>query len=371
MKQPKKTAPVSSPAQKEQAFFIAANGYSGFRSRYDSVFHSLSFSHIYVIKGGPGTGKSSMMKEIARAVEARGGTAEYIYCSSDPDSLDGIILASGKKRIAVLDGTAPHTRDTDYPGVIDEIANLGEFWNSDCLAEQKEEVLRLCREKTSDYQMAYRYLALAGSIDCLLTDLLSRCLNRGKMQKSIGRIIRELTPSRAPKERTEYWSACSMKGKIRLSPALENATVINIDSYLGSGRFYLNALRDALRAAGRFSYLIIPSCYTDERTEGVYLPDDNLLFIEGKGPTNEKTINMRRFLLPDITRALRPKMRQLATLHECMTDTAVSYLREAGAYHFALEEIYGNAMDFKAKEAYSKKLIARILKQLFPAEKAN
>lgn len=360
-----KSAPLPPTTHEEQAFFIAANGYSGFRSRYDTVFASLSYSHVYVIKGGPGTGKSRTMREVARAVEGRGGQAQYIYCSSDPDSLDGVILNHGEKKIALLDGTAPHTRCTPYPGVIDEITNLGEFWNSECLGEQRDEIVRLSQEKNSRYHMAYRFLAAAGTIDQAASELLAHCIDHEKLEKAVIRTLHELTPSASPKETIQYWNACSMKGKVWFSPIPSNTRIVQVDGYLGSGRYYLNALRDALRQAKRFSYLLIPSCYTDERVEGIYFPDDNLLFIEEAPTEAEKTINMRRFLKQDATSKLRQKIKQLLALHESMTDTAVSYLKEAGAYHFALEQIYGAAMDFAAKERYVSALIEKIIKQLF------
>ena len=368
MKQVKKPTTVLPHRENKNTYFIAANGYSGFRSRYDVVFHSLSYTRVYIIKGGPGTGKSRMMAEIAKEIEKRGGNVQYIYCSSDPDSLDGVILTNHERRIAILDGTAPHTRCTDYPGVIDEIINLGEFWDDTCLSDQKDEIVRLCHKKSADYQMAYRYLALAGSVDEIATELLTQCLDQEKLKKAVSRFVCKCRTSSAPQETIQYWSACSMKGKVSFSPVPDDAAVIYVNDYLGSGRFYLNALRDALRKAERYTYLLIPSCYTDERTEGIYLPDDNLLFVIGEGKTTDSVINMRRFLLHDRLVALRPQLRSLSSLHNTATDTAVSYLREAGSYHFALDEIYGSAMDFAAKEKYVKDLLVRIQEQLFPLE---
>ena len=359
----------SPPLKRNQAnaFFVAANGYNGFRSRYDTVFSSPAFTHVYVIKGGPGTGKSRMMSEAACAVEEKGGIAEYIYCSSDPESLDGVILSSSNGRIAMLDGTAPHTRCTDYPGVIDDIANLGAFWNNECLAEQRTEIIRLCREKSADYQTAYHYLSLAGAVDRLLNELLSRCIDHEKMQKAVRRSLRDLHKDTAHHEHVQYWNACSMRGKIFAPSVPSDAKIVHIDNYLSSGRFYLNALRDELRAANTFSYVLIPSCYTDERTEGIYLPKDNLLFIAETVSDSDKTINMKRFLKQDCLCRYRSQIRQLISLHDSMTDTAVSYLKEAGAVHFALEEIYGAAMDFRAKEQYVKQIIEKIIGLLFPS----
>ena len=46
-------------------YFAAANTYTGFISYFDTVFDPEKFSRLYVLKGGPGTGKSSFMKKIA------------------------------------------------------------------------------------------------------------------------------------------------------------------------------------------------------------------------------------------------------------------------------------------------------------------
>jgi hypothetical protein len=364
--QRKKTATAAPSVQ--NSCFVAANGYSGFRSRYDAVFASLSYSHVYIICGGPGTGKSHTMKQIADEVKANGGEVQYIYCSSDPDSLDGVILCNKERKIAILDGTAPHTRHADYPGIIDEVINLGEFWNSDCLEKQRDTVVRLCHEKASAYQMAYRYLSLAGAIGKLTDELLAQCIDQEKMEKAAMRFVRSCAPSHTPKETVQYWNACSIKGEVSLSPFSDCAEVFCVYDYLGSGHFYLNALRDTFRKVNKHAYILIPSCYTDDKTEGLYLPDSHSLFTVSEKKTDDKQINMRRFLKQEPLRTLRPRLRWLFAAHRAVTDTAVAYLREAGSYHFALEEIYGAAMNFEEKEEYVKRLSLRIQNQLFSSE---
>jgi hypothetical protein len=225
--------------KKENAYFIAANGYTGFRSQYDVFFRSALYTRVYIIKGGPGTGKNRMMQEIAQKVEEQGGQVDYIYCSSDPSSLDGVVLKNKDKRIAVLDGTAPHTRCTELPGVADEIVNLGAFWNEGCLKEQRDEIIRLCQEKSAEYQVAYRYLSLAGAVDKLLTEMLFSCIDHEKMKKSVSRSLRSLTRTRSPSERLRYYDACSMRGKLCFSSLPTATEVICVDDYLYSGRFYL------------------------------------------------------------------------------------------------------------------------------------
>jgi len=87
-------------------FFLGANSGDGFHSLYDSFVDCAEGDFLWVIKGGPGCGKSSFMRHIARAAENAGCEVEYILCSGDPDSLDGIYLRD--LRTAYVDGTAPH-----------------------------------------------------------------------------------------------------------------------------------------------------------------------------------------------------------------------------------------------------------------------
>ena len=139
-------------------YFASANGYSGFRSYFQEVFNPEHFDRLFILKGGPGSGKSTLMKRIAKRYDGE-LAVEKILCSSDKASLDGVIIKSEKRRVAVIDGTAPHTKDPIYPGAIDEIVSLGDFWNADSLISQREEILALSHAKALHYKNAYEYLA--------------------------------------------------------------------------------------------------------------------------------------------------------------------------------------------------------------------
>ena len=67
----------------------------------------------FLLKGGPGCGKSTLMRRVGKAMEEHGLGVEYIQCSGDPDSLDAVhILAL---HAAVVDATAPHHRAHPVP----------------------------------------------------------------------------------------------------------------------------------------------------------------------------------------------------------------------------------------------------------------
>lgn len=78
--------------EKSTHYFLGANSGEGFVSRFDELDCMLGLNRKIIIKGGPGTGKSRMIRRVAEHYEGMGKSVEYIHCSSDPDSLDGIIV---------------------------------------------------------------------------------------------------------------------------------------------------------------------------------------------------------------------------------------------------------------------------------------
>jgi GTPase SAR1 family protein len=86
--------------------FPGGNTSCGFYSFYEFILPQEEAAKIFVIKGGPGVGKSTFMKRIGDEMIKRGYDIEYHQCSSDNDSLDGVVIPA--LRVALIDGTAPH-----------------------------------------------------------------------------------------------------------------------------------------------------------------------------------------------------------------------------------------------------------------------
>lgn len=87
-------------------YYLGANSPTGFYSLYDQLLPPEEARAIYILKGGPGCGKSTLMRKIGARAEAAGLTPEYILCSGDPASLDAVVLP--ERNVALVDGTAPH-----------------------------------------------------------------------------------------------------------------------------------------------------------------------------------------------------------------------------------------------------------------------
>lgn len=92
---------------KVRKMFPGGNTSQGFYSLHDNIIGS-DRNMLYILKGMPGGGKSSLMKEIAIRFAEEGYMLEYHHCPSDPNSVDGIVIT--ELAIGIVDGTAPHGR---------------------------------------------------------------------------------------------------------------------------------------------------------------------------------------------------------------------------------------------------------------------
>lgn len=143
----------------QKHFYLGANTPYGFFSYYDNIISQYEARKIYCIKGGPGTGKSSFMKKCAQRMIEEGFDVEFIHCSSDDNSLDGILIKG--KNIALLDATSPHITDPKTPGAVDTIINLGQFWNEEKIYKNKDNIISINKKISENYKRAYRYLKAA------------------------------------------------------------------------------------------------------------------------------------------------------------------------------------------------------------------
>ncbi len=144
-------------------YFPGANTGAGFYSRFDGILAPWSKPHYkYILKGGPGVGKNTLMRKVARRAADAGYDVEEFRCASDPDSLDAIrVPALG---LIMLDGTAPHSIDPSLPGIEGEILDLGRFVKRDAFAQHRTELETLFLENKACYRKAYALLRAARTL---------------------------------------------------------------------------------------------------------------------------------------------------------------------------------------------------------------
>lgn len=86
-------------------YFLGGNTPAGFYSLYHQLSDPSRMRALYIIKSGPGSGKSSLMRRVERHIQAAGLETEQVLCSGDPDSLDAVVVPA--LNAAIVDGTAP------------------------------------------------------------------------------------------------------------------------------------------------------------------------------------------------------------------------------------------------------------------------
>lgn len=349
--------------------FAAANSGEGFRSFYSEIFGDDRIERRYLIKGGPGTGKSSFMRRIAELSSQKGIEVEYYRCSSDPDSLDGIILG---KRIALFDSTAPHSFEPELSGARDEIIDLGVFWDSEALCRERQRIEELSLKKKDGYAGAYRFLGAALAVAEHSRSIIAPYVSAEKMKKAVRRELGGMPDGERYSLRAGLSSSIGMKGMKRLDYYERVADeLVAIEDHMGIGCLYLCRLAEEAarkKKAIRISYDPIAADLPDAILFEEGLVAYVLVPREGQSDIFDRAdrrVRCRRFL--DMSelgsrekKRLKSEYRSSQKLYGALCDSAVECMRRAGEQHFELEKIYGAAMDFSAESRFCRSMAERI-----------
>ncbi len=343
----------------EKHIFLGGNTPDGFYSYYDYMLKPERARKVYCIKGGPGTGKSTFMKKIAEAAVKKGADVELAHCSSDPDSLDGVIIKPAN--IAFVDGTPPHVVEPRYPGAVEEIINLGMCWDENSIRPHKEAIMKTNGKISECFGRAYRYLAAA---KCFQDDIefIYRKSFRGNYHSILEEDIlyREFaeTPVSDVKgdERNLFVSAVTPKGIVNYAESLlEGYKTYVIKGYAGT---FLKKINDMAVKRGFDTEKYFCPFAPGERIDHLLVPKLNLAFtVSNEYHTYEKgeTVDFDEYCSRYILEKYRSEREFAKEEFDRITDKAISAIAVAKQYHDELEKYYIPSMDFaKTAEIYEK-----------------
>ncbi len=319
-------------------YFLGRATSEGFRTHIHELIGKEGY-FTYIIKGGPGTGKSSMMRRIAKRLV----NGEIYRCSSDPDSLDGVVCTDSKT--IIIDGTSPHVVEPTYPGACQRIVNLGDCWNKEKISEHREEIISATKENSTHHMRVRRQLK---AIEALTRDIITleeECLLKDKAD---GFILREASRV-MPKASTDGYI------EFRQTKAITPKGVISTDSIRGYERVIIDGgiatvdylLKGLCREAVSRGYrcLISESPYADGCVyESLTIPELRLTYITD-GECSRK-INGERFIDKEKMKLRRSRIVFDKGASAQLVKEAISSLRVAKESHDVLEGYYISAMDF-------------------------
>lgn len=346
-------------------FFLGANSKNGFASLYDDFTDPAIGDFLWVIKGGPGCGKSTFMKRIGAAAEAAGLAVEYILCSGDPDSLDGVYIP--EKRVAYVDGTAPHVIEATYPGAASLYLDLGSFLDAGALQPHLTEIAALNRRYRALYADAYLLLAAgAALLPKNLPDLWGPAEDARLEKKLAGLCARELPKQSNPgKCVRRFLSAHSCQGHFRLTDTVQALCprVWVLDNELGLGHYFLARLADTALGRG-YDVLLCPDPLEPEKTEAVLLPEAGLGFLtlEKNLSVPEAYRHLRLDAVPSLSALQKSLLRKHRRDSALLLSSAEDTLARAKALHDELEEIYRPHVDFDGLNALTEDHIRWLLR---------
>ncbi len=357
-------------------FYLGANTPAGFRSFFHSVYTPADGWQVFIIKGGPGTGKSTLMKQVCSLAGEEGHAVQRIHCSSDPDSLDGVILP-GLRR-AIFDGTAPHVMEPALPGACEQLVNLGEAWDSGELYRRREEISLLSGECARLHRQATRMLACAHLFRLRLTAPEEQT-DTVRLDRTAKGLCRRLG-LRAKK-------GVVGTSQLRLTCAVTPKGILNIaDDYMASfgcivpvsDRFYLSGqllerIRELLLSMG-YNVICCPCSQDSARLEHLLLPAEDICFTtrsfaHGEAlpvPDGVRSLRTDRFLPRELTAGRHP--RRTADRRELLrfTQMAADAMAQAKTVHDRLESCYRPAMDFDAVNKIALRVAERMVDTAAP-----
>ena len=344
---------------KTEAYFAAANGYYGFVSYFNELFCPDDFDKLYILKGGPGTGKSSLMKSVTAKIHDDVERIELIHCASDKSSLDGIIAHINGKKYGMIDGTAPHVQDPCYPGATDVIINLGAFWDEEKLWTYRKEIKELTKEKNAAYECAYSYLKICKDINTAIT----RLYNTQNDAKDAISLLPLNQLSQNGKKETRLLTSFGKGGFFKLDTLnFKAGKTVNIVGLYGSEYLLMNQISKLLELK-EIAHVSAPSALDPNNTYALYVNEIDTLYICGEleGKIADETIDSSILIKESLSKN-KTRLEFLAREKESFLWAASDEFKKASDTHFKLEKIYSSAMNFDEHEKIANEISSRILK---------
>lgn len=341
--------------------FISANSADGFFSLYDEVFDTARLDRIFILAGGPGTGKSTLLRRVAALAREQRIACETVLCSSDPHSLDGVILSSGTRHVGILDGTPPHGRIPSMPAVTEELINLGEFWDAERIALSGAEIRALTERKRTQYACAYAHLRALGALTEAERILLAPTFSAQKAERQIRH---KLAPLRLLGAQTRrLLRAFSGKGEWVLPFSRDSVgSLLLISGRNAAAEIYLSLFAEVAQKMG-VAHTLYLSPLSPAYPDALYFPETGTLVIkEALAPA--LPVKGRRTVAERFFAALPPVHRAEEAVRESILQSACTSLADAAEAHAAIERYYGDGMDFARLSLFADQVAREVLAAL-------
>ena len=337
-------------------FFLGSSGPSGFKTDFGKIINKPGY-YTYILKGGPGTGKSTLMKKIASGC---GEECDLYYCSSDIRSLDAVVM--NKRKVIIIDGTAPHTFDPSLPGISQEIINLGQFWKKDKLIPHTDAIKFLFSENSAYHKRAQCCISALSSLTEGLYSLGESTLLKDKLRGYAEKIVSGLP---AEKKRKKYaaaefrqLSAFSSYGYITRELPENYSVYLRKDDLFTASDFLMKYISEKASENGYIVYISKCCAFDNSVYEHILIPELKTAFMSSGHfcdykNTNGTALNLKRFYDKKI---ITEKKNYISFNRKAVTeikDAVSESIDTALSVHNELEKYYAVSLDTEKLNKFS------------------
>jgi len=347
-------------------YFPGGNTYKGFWSFFEEALAPQR--RVFIIKGGPGTGKSTFVKSIGSAMLSQGFDVEYLCCSGDANSIDGVVVP--KLGVAIVDGTAPHVIDPKNPGAVDEIINFGDVWNEDILVDNKDTIVLINDTIKGHYRAAYKNLREAKEIrDEIESRIISKIQADAAEQgviKTFGEIINSGNREQRGKAVNRFGWAITHRGIVsyfgELTREIKNKYILKGPSVKLNSQI-LEGIEALLLERG-YDVQRYHDCLEPELIDMLIVPDLDLAMISRNyfqpayGVAEGVVIDTSSIVLEEDENFDELEQNKAKILDAIQR--GVAEMENSKALHDDLEEFYIQAMDFDRLKNIKDKVMLKI-----------
>lgn len=352
-------------------YFAGGNTAKGFYNLLESNLYGLEI--VYTLIGGPGNGKSSLIKRLASTWIEKGYDIEQIFCPFDNDKLAGLIIPDLK--CGVIDGTFPQGVKPKAPGAIEQYVNLGVAWDTSSLSTQRQAILSYQKQKNEILERAY----LSFEKGLLIHDDLESIYIRNMNFKQADQVTRELIDkifiskkgtSKDATEKHRFFGASTPNGVVDY---IENITEeLNkrffIKGRAGTGKSTLLKKIAAVAIERNFDVEVYHCGFDPKSIDMVVIRELRVCVFDSTDPHEyfptrhgDEIVDLyEKTITPGTDEANEVEINDFNQRYKQQMKEGITFLHEAKGIHDQLKKIYVEATDFSVVDAIYEDIIRSI-----------